>query len=734
MADKFQTLIDAALTGDKAKVDAAITAANFNLWELLSLPGKFDELDPEIKRDLATVLRDHPDVLPKEATPYAMAAIKGIEPRDTGPVPSETAAPGMTMPRLRPEGAATDARIAAALAANYGGETTSTPYVRENIKDQTSTAGMTPRAMDILAGAAEAAQAAGLDHIEIVAGKGGGHLSHSEGTEWDLVGYHADGSIWTNAERVAVAEGARGAGADRFGLYQMDRGLGAGTIHVGYSGEGRPAAVWGANGLTSGAAARNFTDPSEKQFLTAYDRRAPLPPNALAYQPATSSPAGGARVPAAVATAAAIKSQGPAAMPAALRAEFAPSGINGPMPKPNERPADLRGAADYIVAHGGVVQKGSEGKQVAELQRFLNQAGVRDDNGKPLQVDGVMGNRTRAAVENYQRQHPGLVVDGRIGGRTMAAILDDANQMATAATQRASGDMNAPRPFNGTPENMRVGTALLSLSLNDPAAISLFDQTNAAGMASRDFAASQAAGVDPFSDTARAAADLGASMGWKVADAGAGPGVAAPSMIPSQYAFSPNENRGWQVDGSSFAAFNVGAFNALTELTTDRMAPLDGLSPTGTMGTGTGAYEGEVAFNATSAYARMLRDGTPSWLNPESAPPPDEPRWTPTGFEPAPAPAPPPAPAAGQDDHTNDVSNNPPIPGLDNGFEGVPEGGGQPPQGSEDPNGYTGVPEGGGQPSQSDLEADPSLYGPTMTTDDANALMGPGDVGSGSEY
>lgn len=157
--------------------------------------------------------------------------------------------------------------------------------VGEDIHDATSTEGMTPRAMEILQASITAAAAAGLTSLDVVAGKGGGHLSHAEGTEWDLVGRNADGSIWTNAQRVAVADGARQAGADRFGLYEMDKGLGAGTVHIGYSGNGRPAAVWGADGLTSGAASQQFKDPSEKAFLVSYQRNAPLPSSALSFAP-----------------------------------------------------------------------------------------------------------------------------------------------------------------------------------------------------------------------------------------------------------------------------------------------------------------------------------------------------------------------------------------------------------------------------------------------------------------
>src|SRR4030095_16684049 len=49
------------------------------------------------------------------------------------------------------------------------------------IRDQTSVKNMTPRAMTVLFGASQAASAVGLARIDILAARGGGHLSHSSG-------------------------------------------------------------------------------------------------------------------------------------------------------------------------------------------------------------------------------------------------------------------------------------------------------------------------------------------------------------------------------------------------------------------------------------------------------------------------------------------------------------------------------------------------------------------------
>lgn len=155
-----------------------------------------------------------------------------------------------------------EAVVAASLLFNIGGVN-----VFANIGDRTSMQGVTPRAMAILRGAAAGAKRAGLTSLVVTAGKGGGHKSHSQGTELDLKGYSGN-KLWTPEQRVIVAEGGRASGADRFGLYSFGKGFtGNGSLHIGYSGPGRPAAVWGYGGKTSGNASRAFTNPAEKSFL-----------------------------------------------------------------------------------------------------------------------------------------------------------------------------------------------------------------------------------------------------------------------------------------------------------------------------------------------------------------------------------------------------------------------------------------------------------------------------------
>lgn len=59
---------------------------------------------------------------------------------------------------------------------------------------------------------------------------------------------------------------------------------------------------------------------------------------------------------------------------------------------------------------------GSQGEPVRRLQRLIN------DNGGSLEVDGLYGYETRAAVYRYQRQN-GLTPDGAVGPQTWGALM-----------------------------------------------------------------------------------------------------------------------------------------------------------------------------------------------------------------------------------------------------------------------------------------------------------------------
>jgi N-acetyl-anhydromuramyl-L-alanine amidase AmpD len=82
-------------------------------------------------------------------------------------------------------------------------------------------------------------------------------------------------------------------------------------------------------------------------------------------------------------------------------------------PAPTPRPPIPVGEYADILLH-----RGSEGPEVAELQRRLNDEPYIED----LVVDGIFGPRTEAAVRAFQRRAGGLKVDGIVGPATAAAL------------------------------------------------------------------------------------------------------------------------------------------------------------------------------------------------------------------------------------------------------------------------------------------------------------------------
>lgn len=67
-----------------------------------------------------------------------------------------------------------------------------------------------------------------------------------------------------------------------------------------------------------------------------------------------------------------------------------------------------------IVPKNGSLHKGAFGKQVKNLQKFLNWA----INAK-LDVDGDFGSKTEKAVKDFQKKY-GLTIDGRFGAKSLA--------------------------------------------------------------------------------------------------------------------------------------------------------------------------------------------------------------------------------------------------------------------------------------------------------------------------
>lgn len=67
------------------------------------------------------------------------------------------------------------------------------------------------------------------------------------------------------------------------------------------------------------------------------------------------------------------------------------------------------------------LKKGENGTDVKHIQELLNKFGYRDSRGHPIASDGDYGQKTKEAVQAFQRAH-GLEDDGIIGAKTMEAL------------------------------------------------------------------------------------------------------------------------------------------------------------------------------------------------------------------------------------------------------------------------------------------------------------------------
>ena len=73
------------------------------------------------------------------------------------------------------------------------------------------------------------------------------------------------------------------------------------------------------------------------------------------------------------------------------------------------------------------LRQGSQGSDVTELQKLLNQ------NGYNLAEDGIFGNNTLAAVKDYQQKN-NLAVDGIVGTNTWGALTKPSGTESTTPT------------------------------------------------------------------------------------------------------------------------------------------------------------------------------------------------------------------------------------------------------------------------------------------------------------
>lgn len=104
----------------------------------------------------------------------------------------------------------------------------------------------------------------------------------------------------------------------------------------------------------------------------------------------------------------------------------------------------------------GVLRQGERGNDVRGLQQSLNQLGIRDERGQPLETrSGIYGQHTAGAVSNFQRAHQ-IEPTGIADQRTLEAIgrlLPEGRVTAQAEVQAPvpSTRITTPQPANPPP-------------------------------------------------------------------------------------------------------------------------------------------------------------------------------------------------------------------------------------------------------------------------------------------
>lgn len=113
-----------------------------------------------------------------------------------------------------------------------------------------------------------------------------------------------------------------------------------------------------------------------------------------------------------------------------LSPDAAYDALRGAAPSQNNtRPAPVQSGA----LADGVLRLGENGPEVKKLQDQLNALGFKDAQGKALVPDNDFGDKTKQAVEAFQRAR-GLVDDGVVGKDTFAALKKSEQTAAVAPT------------------------------------------------------------------------------------------------------------------------------------------------------------------------------------------------------------------------------------------------------------------------------------------------------------
>lgn len=111
----------------------------------------------------------------------------------------------------------------------------------------------------------------------------------------------------------------------------------------------------------------------------------------------------------------------------------------------------------HAAPHGEHTPQPEQHQDVRRLQQLLNEHGYRDENGRPLKVDGHAGMRTHHAIEVFQREQQ-LKVDGVAGPLTLQRLETIVQQSKHEAPQ-----LNQP----GHPGHAMYGQAIDAVTALD---------------------------------------------------------------------------------------------------------------------------------------------------------------------------------------------------------------------------------------------------------------------------
>ncbi len=113
---------------------------------------------------------------------------------------------------------------------------------------------------------------------------------------------------------------------------------------------------------------------------------------------------------------------------------------------------NVKNAAPTSTPTDGVLRKGEHGPEIAVLQTQLNALGFKDAKGNALVPDGDFGERTKQAVEAFQRSRD-LVDDGVVGKDTLAALKKAETATVAPPLQQVAPARNDQAPLLSRPNH-----------------------------------------------------------------------------------------------------------------------------------------------------------------------------------------------------------------------------------------------------------------------------------------